>query len=318
LPGKNLIMSPNSGKNLVFSLKPFQLISVFICLLLPSFGVAQIDIQRYTTATDTFYWKRYIHIAKPPRVNLKRFSASGSTRKKEAFLVKYPREFPQFTNDLTHRHSVKELKKCLFPIDINGDDLTDMIFSGTDGDGSEIVRIWLNRRDSFDLIFEDYQYISKFIRSAHQLEELQTGDAGTGKDYLYFTRDYRIGYEKSEPVFIKGKQTVLYKYTEEPTKYYLQPIPFVSKADTLLVRASSAQLNEPFLPYLDTFGNIVAKFRTHSSGVVLAEKLTGKGNNWFFVEFSPATSPSASILYGVDKIPTFIRGWVSAQAILLK
>jgi hypothetical protein len=318
LPGKNLIMLPGSKKNSGSDVKQIQTVFLFLLLILSFPGFAQIDIKRYTTATDTFYWKRYMHVPQPPRVKLKRFSASGSAKKIDAFLAKYLFEFPQFTSDPEEKLSEKDLKKFLFPVDINNDKLADMIFSGPDGGGSEIVRIWLNRRESFELVFEDYQYISKFIKTRDKLSAMQTGDIGSGKNYLYFTRDYQVDFEQDQPVFIKGKQIVTYKYTEEPLKYYPEPIPFVSKADTLLVRASSAQLNEPFIPYLDTFGNIVAKYRTKSRGLALAFKSNGKGNDWFFVEFSPFASPSASILYDIDSMPVFIRGWVSSQAIQLQ
>jgi hypothetical protein len=53
-------------------------------------------------------------------------------------------------------------------------------------------------------------------------------------------------------------------------------------------------------------------------GVALAYKSYGKGNDWYFVEIFPDASPSASILYDVEKMPTFIRGWVSGQAIFLE
>jgi hypothetical protein len=193
-----------------------------------------------------------------------------------------------------------------------------MIFTGFTGGKSDMVRIWLNRGDSYELIFEDYQYISKFTKTGSKLCEMQTGDAGYGDDYLYFTRDYRVEQEKGELVFIKGKQIVAYRHTEEPVKYYPQPIPFIAKADTMLLRASASRQDEPYNPNLDTFGNIIAKYRTKARGNVLAYTSNGKGNDWFFVEISPSATPSASILYDIDKMPTFIRGWVSSQSIQLQ
>lgn len=300
-----------------FKVKLKLIVILCFLLLIAVPGHAQIDIQRYTSATDTFYWKRYTHIPKPPRVNLKRFTVSNPSGTVNSFLAKNIGQFPQFTGDSGSRIPVRDLKKCLYPVDVNGDKLPDMIFSGNSGGETDIIRIWLNRRDSFELIFEDYQYISGFKMNRKKLVELQTGDAGGNNGYLYFTRDYQVDLETGEPVFVKGKQVVAYKYTEEPPAYYPQPVPFIAKADTLLLRASAARLNEPFIPGLDTFGNILAKYRSRVRGTALAFKSYGKGNDWFFVEIYPSTAPSASILYDIDKIPTFIRGWVSGQSIQL-
>jgi hypothetical protein len=311
-------MLTNSKKNLGFN-KKSECFIILICLFfLAPVANAQIDIQRYTTATDTFYWKRYIHIPKPPRVSLKRFSVSGASKKVDSFLAHNLSQFPQFVTDSGPVPDVRELKKCLYPVDINADKLPDMIFSGSINGEAEMVRIWLNTGDTFQLIFEDYQYISRFTKTENKLVNLQTGDAGESEDYLYFTRDYQVVTDQSIPDFVKGKQVVSYKYTEEPVKYYPAAIPFSSKSDTLMLRASAARQDEPFNPRLDTFGNIIAKYRTRIRGTALAYKSNAKGNDWFFVEISPADAPSASILYGIDKIPTFIRGWVSSQAIQLE
>lgn len=276
---------------------------------------AQIDIKRYTTATDTFYWKRYQHVPGPQKINLKTFTVSGAKKVIEQFLEKNLSQFPQFTNDSTPRHGIKELRKCLFPIDINGDQKTDMIFSGYSGGEADVTRIYINRGDHFDFDFEDYQYISRFTMTKGKLTSMQVGDPGCGDAYLYFTRDYSVNQDSSAPVFIKGKQTVIYRYTEEPVQYFPEPKAFRAVGDTLMARASAARLNEPFNPHLDTFGNIVAKYRSKAKGLALAVKKDEKGNNWYFVEIFPDTSPSASILYGTEKIPTFLRGWVSGMGI---
>ena len=310
-------MPTNSGKNSGFNLNISRYLLLTTLFLASLSGLAQIDIQRYTTATDTFYWKRYTQIPKPPRVNLRRFLVSQPSKKIDAFLEKYLAQALQVSGDSASPVSIAELKKSLYPIDVNGDRLPDMIFSGTLGGAPEMVRIWINRKDSFELIFEDYQYISKFRKEGDKLTELQTADVGKDGDYLYFTRDYRVQMEQGVPGFVKGKQTVSYQHMEEPANYYPVPIPFIAKADTMLLRASAAQQNEPFNPGLDTFGNIMAKYRTKARGVALAFKSMGKGNDWFFIEVSPSASPSASVFYDLDKLPTFIRGWVSGQAVQL-
>jgi hypothetical protein len=294
----------------------FRVILLFTILVYGFKAEAQIKLKTYTTATDTFYWKRYVHIPKPPKVRLSQFTVLDHGRTAEQFLAGNLDQFPQFTNDSLPKFNVKTLKKCLYPVDINGDHLPDMIFSGYSGGESDLVRIYLNHGNSFELVFEDYQYISKFRKEAGKLVELQTGDVGSGSNYLYFMHEYRVDHENGQPVFIMVKQIVAYRYTEEPSKFYQKPVSFVAKTDTMLLRSSAAQLNEPFFPELGTFGNIVAKYRSKARGVVLAMKTYGKGNDWYFVEVFPDTSPSSSILYDVNRMPTFIHGWVSGQSIL--
>jgi hypothetical protein len=149
------------------------------------------------------------------------------------------------------------------------------------------------------------------------LTELQTGDPGGHEDYLYFIRDYRVEYNHDGPAFVKVRQTVAYRFTEEPAVYLKTPGGFRSKADTLMVRASAAMINEPFIPDLGTFGNIIAKYRSRCRGDILAVKSYGKGNDWYYVEIYPDAVPSASILYNTDRMPTFLRGWVSGLAIVI-
>jgi len=286
-----------------------------LCLLAAFSGQAQIDIRQYTTATDTFYWKRYTQIPGPDRFNLKRVTARQPAKKILAFFKLQADDFQYYITDSTGNLPVGELEKCLFPIDIDGDKMTDMIFSGSVNGQEEMVRIWLSRVNGFELVFEDYQYISKFIRTGGKLSELQTSEGIDGEDYLYFTNDYRVQWTDGNPVFVRGDRTVSYCHTEEPLHYLPRPVPFESLRDTMMLRASAARQDEPFLPDLGSFGNIIAKYRSKARGMALAKKSYGSGNDWYFVEISPSTMPSASILYDIDKFPTFIRGWVSGQAI---
>jgi hypothetical protein len=295
-----------------------KILFLILTALLPFIMSAQITLQTYTSATDTFYWKQYIHIPKPARINLQRYTAAGSGKIINRFVSLHADQFPQFFADTVVSDGIRELKKGLYAIEISGDKLTDIVYSGFSGGPSDIVRIFVNRGDSFELVFEDYQYLSAFMKQNGQLIYLQTGDIGSGDDYLYFTRDYRVRTEAGNLMFVKGKQTVAYKYTEEPTASFSRPASFESVADTMMVRASAARLNEPFIPRLDTFGNIVAKYRTKTRGDVLAMKTTGKGNTWYYVEIYPASKPSASILYQNDQVPLFLRGWVSGLSIRIE
>lgn len=313
-------MSTVSGKISDWIKKNFPFFLPVFLLLCHHPSAAQIDIRRYTTATDTFYWKRYTQIPCPPAFNLKRVTAGRASKKITEFLLRQKEDFQQYNTDSTANLPVEEIKRCLYPVDIDGDDKSDMIFSGSVRGEEPMVRIWLGRGDSFRLVFEDYQYISRLILTGGKLSELQTAEKGSGeeKDYLYFTNDYRIQWEKGDPLFVRGNRVVSYQHTEEPFHYLPHPAPFESVKDTMMLRASAARQDEPFIPALGSFGNIIAKYRNKARGLALAKKTFGGGNDWYFVEIAPSVMPSASILYDIDRLPTFIRGWVSGQAIELK
>jgi hypothetical protein len=225
-------------------------------------------------------------------------------------------EYPQFTSDSIRQYTEKDWKKHIFPVDVNHDGLTDILFSGFSGGEADITRLYLNRNGQFDLIFEDYQYLSSWKIVDRKLAFLQVSDPGCCAEYLVFTRDYNILWNNNKPQVVKGKQTVWYQHTELPRDLNRQPVSFIAVTDTLTLRASAARLDEPYNPALDNFGNIIAKYRTKCHGLILARKATQAGNEWYFVEILPDVMPSASILYGTEKLPTFIRGWVSGESIV--
>ena len=311
-------MWPNSRKNSGF--KAIAASWLVLLLLLPAIGaVAQIDIKTYTTETDTFYWKRYFNVAAPPAVNLKRYTASRRSARIDAFLATNPAGLWYAPGDTSGRPDPGLLRPFLYPVELTGDRQPDMIYAGPGEGGQDKVQIWFARNGGYDLVFEDYQYLSSLTLDRGILSRFTTGDRGTGtENYLYFTRHYRVDRDSTGLAIVREKQVAEYRHTEEPSVLFKTPAPFRTVADTLMLRASPARLNEPFLPDLDTFGNIVAKYRTRAAGNALAYVSRGHGNDWYYVEMSPVAVPSASILYGTDRLPTFVRGWVSAHGILLK
>jgi hypothetical protein len=290
---------------------------LFLLTLSLSVGIAEGQTQPDTIPCDTFYWKQYIRIPKPERANLETFTASRSSKRIDEFMAGNMRLFPQFTKDSGLVHPVSELKKSLFPVEINGDDRVDMIFCGYSGGESEITRIYLNLPDSFMLVFEDYQYPGKMSISDGRLATLTMADPGCCDAYLYFSRQYEIRINEIIPLFVKSRQTVEYMMTESPVLLYPVTFPFRSVGDSMMVRASAALLNEPFNPVLESFGNIVARYKTRTRGQVLGTNTKTGNPEWWYVEIFPDNRPSASILYETEKQPTFVRGWVHRDAILV-
>lgn len=285
---------------------------ILLFFLLPSVSFTQITIKRYTTATDTFYWKKYEQVREPKKVNLKHYTVSGANSLIELFLASNLHEFQQFTNDSTKRHTLKELKRCLYAVDLNNDKLADIIFTGFSGGESDITRIFINQGSSFKLVFEDYQYIVSMNFTDNMLTRIKTADVGCCDAYLYFIREFTIRHTSGDLEFIKGKQTAEYSHNQRPAGLLKTPVSWESRENSILIRASAALLNDPFNPDLNTYGNIVAGFKQKIRGTILAVQKGSNGEEFFYVEIFPGFKPEKSIFYDIEKYPTFIRGWVDS------
>jgi len=300
---------------LILLLKERGIACIFLFFLLPGMLFSQIKLKTYTTATDTFYWKKYEQVLKPKKLNLKSFTISGAHTAIESFISKNIEDFPQFSNDSLPGYSIKDLKKCLFPVDLNGDGLTDMIFSGFSGGESDVTRIFLNLGNSYKLVFEDYQYITSLTFKNGMLGRLKTADPGCCNDYLYFERDYGVQPEPGSLNFIRGKQTSEFSHTERPSVLLKTPVIWESRHDTILIRASAAILDAPYNPYLETLGNIIAGYKQKIRGIILAVRRGRDGREWVYTEIIPDVKPAKSIFYNIDKYPTFIRGWIESSEV---
>ena len=279
-------------KNIILSMA-MMLIAVHVC--------GQIKLKTYTSATDTFYWKRYEHIAKPVKVNLSKFTVGKPSRSINSFLEKNLAFFPQFANDSAPQHTIKDLRHALYPVDLNGDQQPDMIFSGFSGGESAITKIFMNRIDTFELVFEDYQYITAMDMVNGVLHSMTIADPGCCDAYLYFEREYTVRKEGNSLSFIKGKQVAWYHYTERPRESFKTPLPWSAVYDTMLIRASASLLDDPFNPHLDTYGNIIAGYIQKIRGTALARQTDSRGMEWYFIEIIPENRPRKSIFYEMEK-----------------
>jgi len=288
---------------------------MLIYLMIPPLLYSQIKIKTYTTATDTFYWKHYESVDKPKKASLRKFVSGNSNQVIQAFIAGNLELFPQFTNDSVSRFGLKDLKKSLYPVDINGDGLPDMIFSGFSGGESDITRIFLNRGDTFELVFEDYQYITSLTLKEGKLMRMVIADPGCCDAYLYFRREFSVVQDRNALIFVKGKQTVEYNRTQRPMELLSTPFRWTSLYDTLLIRASAALIDDPYNPYMETAGNIIAGYTQKVRGEAIARQRDTFGREWLFVEIIPEIRPAKSIFYEIEKYPTFIRGWVNRSEI---
>jgi hypothetical protein len=290
---------------------PLLILFAFFC----SQAIGQIKFKTYTAATDTFYWKKYEHVLKPAKASLRKFTDKNGAPVVQAFLAHPPAAFRIVMSDSMRMHPEKPLKNYLYPVDLNNDQLPEIIYNGSGRNETEMVQVYLNLGDSFELIFEDFRYISELIRDKTGFTGITTGDPGNREDYQYTEKEYKLQSNNKSLVFIRGKQTIVYKYTQRPGKYLTSPVTFKALNDTLLVRASSRYIDAPQDPKLKTFGNIICGYTEVISGRVLAVDKDSEGRIWYFVEIFPDAKPEKSVFHDVGRYPVFITGWVDSNDI---
>jgi hypothetical protein len=291
------------------------ILSALLFLLLPALAFSQIRIKTYTSATDTFYWKRYEQMPKPKKLNLRPYLFATPGNVIDTFISGNLGDFPQFTNDSVKKYTVKELRRSLYPVDINGDRRPDIIFCGFSGGEAELTRIYLNQPGGFKLVFEDFQYIVYLAFRDGKMTRIRTADPGCCDAYLYFQREYEVKYTDGFPDFIRGRQTADFSHAERPLEKLAKPFTLVSKYDTILIRASAAIQNEPWNPYMETWGNIIGGYTEKIRATAIAVKENRVGDRWYYVEIIPDIKPKKSIFYDTDKYPTFIRAWVDSDEV---
>lgn len=287
------------------------LLLFFASLLIESYS--QITIKSYTTATDTNYWKRYEHVPKPVQLNLNRYTARNGKSAVEAFLAAPPVAFESRFCDSGRVDQKASLRKNLFPIDLNGDQVPEIIVNGPDNGGTEMVQIYMDAASTFELIFEDYGYVSAIHTEKTGIKQLVIGDPGSRSGYAYLERSFTLQPDNGSIRFIKGLQQVTYAYTQRPSRRFDRPVPFRSANDTILIRASASFINEPYIPGLKSYGNIICGYKAFIEGNLLAAAKDGEERLWYYVEVMPGEQPHKSIFQEIGPIPTKIIGWIEAD-----
>jgi len=264
---------------------------------------------------DSLFFTRYQHIGLPA-ADLKKVRAPGAATITENFIEKY-RTRTSLSGDSLAPEITTQWKDCCFPAHINGDKLPDMIISGSCNGKLPFTRIFLNRKDSFELVFEDYQYITSLSLRKGVLERIVMADTGAGNDLIFFTREYQAVREPGTLVFRKSRQTAIFRYTEKPEAWLDSIKPFRSAIDTLLLRASAEDIYDPFIASWNTWGNIIAGYTRNIRGNILAEKTDSLNFRWYFIEVIPESLPAKSLFHSLRNGPVFIRGWVREEEVLL-
>ena len=232
----------------------------------------------------------------------------------EQFIDKNKSSFPQFFLN-PDTFDEEDLIKSLHLIDMNGDGLRDLVFNGFSGGEADYVQFFLNKEDTFLLVFEDMQSITSIKQHKGKVIKFSVDDPGCCGALLLFEKDYTIDYKNDTFIINKVRQSVLFHDTQKPSQFFDQPEEFYIGKDTLYLRNSPASINEPFDSFLEQYGNIIATYRKGDRGRAIASHIDTSGKKWLFVIMFPESEPLQSIFHNINEFPTFTKGWINSEGI---
>lgn len=214
--------------------------------------------------------------------------------------------------------SVDDLSNSLFVVDFNNDGFDDIIFSGYSGGEHKIVKFFLNKENTFKLVFHALQSIVKVDWHDEKISTIYIHDWGCCADNRVINSVYNVNYdEQNHPRFHKIFQSVEFDFMKKPLEYFPKSFDFVVENDNYNIR---------FQPFIDDstlknddinefrLGNIIGYLSKSTEGTAYGMATDNTGRIWWYVSIKPNYNVHENILYMKDlDFPTSVIGWVSSN-----
>ena len=199
-------------------------------------------------------------------------------------------------------------------IDLDNDKDPDLIFTGYSGGEPDCVRIFANKNNKFENVFDKFIKISNLEISNNTIIKISINDPGCCASYIEFNEDYDVAVAPDSFKFTLTSRTALIYETEVPKKYYEKPAAFEVMNDKYYLRST------PKIDTVDSWyggepgtDNILAEFKKGTKGTALAEATDSTVRVWWYVEIDPASKPTSSHFYDIEVHPTKLLGWMSSN-----
>jgi hypothetical protein len=216
---------------------------------------------------------------------------------------------------LTHLDNWKEENAKHFHfIDLDQDDDLDLIYDGWSGSEPSCVRIYLNRSEIFEKVFDYGQSVEAVKIYNNQLKYIYVKDPGCCGAYLIHETEFTFNPISDDLKYEMDKQVVYTDQTEVPEKIFVNKKDFKVVQDKYHMRLTP-KIDTTDVPFHigELESNICATYTKGASGKVLAEKADQTGRVWYFVEMDTNAIPIFSVFYDHEQYPTNYRGWMSSR-----
>jgi hypothetical protein len=205
----------------------------------------------------------------------------------------------------------------LHVVDINGDKLDDIIYSGSSGGESNVVKFFMQNEDGFELIFNVYQGIVRVEWENRSIRTIMSRDWGCCADFRVISAVYEVNFTDRVPKFAKIYQSIEYEFMRKPLEYFEEPIIFSVDNEVYKLRAfpeinDSTLINADFNEH--RLGNAIGILSQGTKGKAYGKYLDETGRVWWYVEIDSGYQVIDNALYMGDlKYPTHVIGWISSR-----
>lgn len=243
--------------------------------------------------------------------NWKEYELVDISTKKE-FLSR-TNEFNEFfKSGLYTKHSILN---DLHTTDLNGNGRNDIVFDGLSGGEPRRIAIYINEKDGFTKVFDDFQKILKLKFQDNKLSQIWIENRGCCGDPIVELKTYNVSYDNTLPRFEKVIQSRYFSdcSSKLPEKKFDKPKKIEVQNDSYNIRFAPEINNSSDYCWDQITGNIIGSLRKGQIGFSLGESIDDTGRIWWFSAFPPETEIEDCFFYQHGILEDWALGWISSR-----
>ncbi|MFT3825749.1 MAG: hypothetical protein QM731_17645 [Chitinophagaceae bacterium] len=275
-------------------------------------------------AIDTTQYPFPFAIKKPAvEFSWKRYEINVTEAYRDSVLKSFRKVYPFYFENEYIENGPQLFKKAFHFVQLNGDNLPDLIYAGRSGGESNIVVLYLNRKNKFEQILTEFTHLLDLQFNGHNLIAATTINYGCCDEVIHFERHYSFDAALNSKLIlqrasIQGMDAHDDDY-KTPEHFFETPVKFKTLNEEYALRYSPNLNNDtlegPFSLFNDEpepKGNVIALYPKGSRGIAWAYQKDSTGREWWLVEMFPQIL-TTSRYYSLDDKLTNNFGWMSSR-----